>query len=136
MLSCRVLSRFFYVLTAVLLLPPALNLFGWNAYLEHDGEKRLWTLGCANGVLHASTMPPREGWTMFNPLEFSDLKTKELLTVGKFSLFLESRLDEMRPLGFHFHHASKDSALEFPWLLLVVLSLGAAIASRKRIAKY
>ncbi len=42
--------------------PVAINLWGWNCYLVWYGEKSQHSVGAANGVFHAISMPTYGVW--------------------------------------------------------------------------
>ena len=117
------------LLAAFLCIPPFINLTGWNLYTYiHLGDRDL-ILASAVGSCHLAWAEPyEESLPLFGilELEYEDLK-RDLLDVGPIHIFAERRSSHFQFFSFHWITPSANSyyaAVEFPWLLFLLLPAG------------
>lgn len=113
--------RLLLTLMALMLLPIIGNLIGWNAYayLKIGSRDLIW--GASHGVSHVAIAkhdhPDPE---LFMGMDMLADIQKDILISDTLHVFLERRMDPMRPLRFEIIRPTIHSdyrGLDFPWLL-------------------
>lgn len=120
------------VFAVALLIPFVVNLAGWNLYFYLHLKGRDLILCAANGTSHNALSPPLREMTkgtvlMNGPREIT------IVDLGPSEIFALERTDSMTPLYFDMNWGSKFQyyAIEFPWLLLLLLPVSLWLAASK-----